>query len=71
MLNTIIILIAVAVGIRVLPILDALVDLINHYIAIQVQYCEIRIRDIAMTPPPEGESHTSRTIGFDLTSDTE
>ena len=53
MATTLLIVISIAVGIRVLPILDSLVELVNHYIAIQIQKCEIKLRDITLSQPPD------------------
>ena len=46
-MNIILIVLLIEVGLRFLPLLDSLAELINHIIAIGVQACNAKIQEIA------------------------
>ena len=65
MINTILIVILIEIGIRILPLLDSLVELINHFIAVGVAKCDSDIRHIALKDEIEFENKNSLpVIGF-------
>ena len=64
--------IIIEIGIRFLPLLDSLAELINHFIAIGVQKCDCKIRKMAYDEEKEETTFNSRSlshIGFAI-SDT-
>ena len=67
-MNIILIIIAIEFGIRILPLLDSLAELANHFIAIGVQKCDSKIRRIAYEDEKEEEKNFSNKslsrIGF-------
>ena len=68
-MKIILIIIAIELGIRILPLLDSLVELANHFIAIGVQKCDSKIRKIALETAKEEEELEPKTnalpqIGF-------
>jgi hypothetical protein len=68
-MNIILIIIAIEFGIRLLPLLDSLAELANHFIAIGVQKCDSKIRRIAYEDEKEEQSFSSKSlsrIGFTI-----
>lgn len=65
-MNIILIVIAIEVGIRVIPLLDSLAELANHFIAVGVQKCDSKIRKIALESEKEEQSNSNALpqIGF-------
>lgn len=66
-MNIILTIIAIEFGIRLLPLLDSLAELANHFIAIGVQKCDSKIRRIAYEDEKEEESFSNKSlsrIGF-------
>lgn len=48
MVEALLIFITLELGMRILPLLDSVTELINHYIAIGVQKCDCKIRKMAI-----------------------
>lgn len=70
MINVIIILLGIEIGMRVLPMIDGLIELYNHFLAVQVQKLDNQIQDLAMDNQKK-YGHAMPQIGFDLTPDSE
>lgn len=67
MIEALLIFIILELGMRILPLLDSITELINHYIAIGVQKCDCKIRKIAIESEKaemELNNGPTHTIGF-------
>ena len=67
MSDALFILIAIEIGMRVFPLLDALVELVSHFIAIGIQKCDSKIRKIALKSEEEelkASGNSLPVIGF-------
>ena len=62
--NTILILICIEIGMRLLPLLDSLTELINHFIAIGIQKCNAKIQKIAIESETDEEENVKTVMGF-------
>lgn len=67
MVETLIILIAIELGMRLFPLLDSLAELLNHLIAIKINRCDCIIRQDALKCEEEECKKTNNAlpaIGF-------